>query len=120
MKALPLLASFAVVAAAARADLKDPTQVTTEWNQTMAEAQKPMVDSLGLQAQVLDDRYPGLRRIFEARNYEPLPLRPAPPPRLRDAPAPQLRPDPLNPMPRGSKRWPFNGADYWLVPLGHR
>lgn len=117
MKALPLLVSFAVAAVAARADLKDPAQVTTEWNQTMAEAQKPMVDSLGLKAQVSGDRYPGLKRIFES-GARTSPAAPAP--RLHDAPAPNWRRDPMDIMPRGSKRWPFNGTDYWLVPLGGR
>lgn len=118
MKALPLFAAFAVVVAAAQADLKDPALIALDWNNTMVAAQKPMVDSLGLQAQVLGDRYPGLKRVFESSPSSPHP-RALPPPELRDAPAPQSRPDPLNPMPRGSKRWPFNGADYWLVPLGN-
>ncbi|HVZ64801.1 MAG TPA: hypothetical protein VG936_09540 [Lacunisphaera sp.] len=117
MKALPLLVSFAVVAAAAQADLKDPALVALDWSNTMVEAQKPLVDSLGLQAQVLGDRYPGLKRVFESSPSSSHP-RLSPPPELRDAPAPQSRPDPLNAMPHGSKRWRYNGSDYWLVPLG--
>ncbi|HVT71548.1 MAG TPA: hypothetical protein VHD61_00300 [Lacunisphaera sp.] len=119
MKAPLLLALSAVTAVAASADLKDPAQVALDWNTTANEARRPLVDLLDLKAQVADQRYPGLNQAFAPEG--PKGPRPtvAPPPQLFDAPASPSRPDPLNALPRGSKRWQFNGADYWLVPLGN-
>jgi hypothetical protein len=119
MKPLPLLACLAVSATAVSAELKDPNQVARDWHQNIDAAAAPLVGPLGLQAQVSDQRYPGLTRVFESPADKTPDKRTPPAPRYYDAPAAPRPADPMEVMPRGSKRWHFNGSDYWLVPLGN-
>ena len=120
MKTPHLLASFAVAATAAAADLKDPAEVAREFN----EAAKPTLSLAGpadlRAASAITDkpltRPDGLFRPAP-RKLPAVPWGPIPRDKIYDAPnyrVPEVLPDN---MPPGSKVWRYGGQDYYLIPL---
>jgi hypothetical protein len=88
MKPPHLLASFAVAATAAAADLKDHAQAAREFN----EATKPTLPLVGPWGPIPRDK------IYDAPNYR----------------VPEVLPDN---MPPGRKEWKYGGGTYYLLPL---
>jgi len=121
MKAQMLIAALAVTFVSGQAQSKghSPPDVLADWNRSLAETAAPLVGSLGLQAQVADQRYPGLTKIFESPANRLPGERTPPAPRYYNAPTAPQPTDPANVMPRGAKRWRYQDRDYWLVPLGN-
>ncbi len=110
MKTPHLLASFAVAATAAAADLKDHTEVAREWNEAVALSAPPAwTGDLSLRGTTaMPAKAESLRRS-----------QPKAPRRERAYDAPGYRiPDTLpQDLPPGSKPWPYGGQTYWLMPL---
>jgi hypothetical protein len=120
MKTPHLLASFAVAATAAAADLKDPAEVAREFNEA-AKPTLPLAGPADLRApSVITDkpltRTDGFFRPAP-RKLPPVPWGPIPRDKVYDAPnyrVPEVLPDN---MPPGSKVWRYGGQDYYLIPL---
>lgn len=113
MKTPHLLASFAVAATAAAANVKDSTEVAREWNETIVQSSPPLTGDLSLRGSMATQS-PGA-------NPWATPPAPRANPILReellDAPGYRV-PDKLpNDRPRGAIPWEYNGQVYWLVPL---
>lgn len=132
MKTPHLLASFAVAATAAAADLKDPAQVAREWSQPVGPA---MITDFSLKGQseltlpkrlspptfsVDQPRIEGGGFQF-GREQAPSPkFRNKQPPKEPsiDIPGGYRIPDqPGGKMPPGAKEWKYGGQTYWLMPL---
>ena len=122
MKTPHLLASFAVAATAAAADLKDPAEVAREFN----EATKPTLPMAGpadlRAASTLTDKPlarpdGSFQSVPQSRRNPQVPWGPIPRDKVYDAPnyrVPEVLPDN---MPPGSKVWRYGGQDYYLIPL---
>jgi hypothetical protein len=122
MKTPHLLASFAVAATAASADLKDPAEVAREFNEA-AKPALPLVAPADLRAAsvIADKPLPRPEGSFQsaprARRTPQVPWGRIPRDKIYDAPnypAPGVLPDNLPP---GSKVWRYGGQDYYLIPL---
>jgi len=122
MKPLTLSACLAVAATAAAAELKEPSQVASDWNQTIADAREPVLSpgSLGLSAttpgpltfqsgaEPRPRRSPRLRRngdVFEV-----------PPNQQLDPGIQKVIPGTDTPPP-GAKPWYYRGQKFWLIPV---
>jgi hypothetical protein len=122
MKPLSLSACLAMAATAAAAELKEPSQVASDWNKTIAAARQPVLSDgpLGLSATA-----PG-PLTFHA-GAEPRPLRSPRPRRNGDVleMPPNLQMDPgiqkIIPggetPPPGAKPWYYRGQKIWLIPI---
>jgi hypothetical protein len=122
MKTPHLLASFAVAATAAAADLKDPAEVAREFN----EATKPALPLAGpadlrASSDIADKpltRTDGFFRVSPKPERKSLvPWGPIPRDKIYDAPnyrVPEVLPDN---MPPGTKEWKYGGGTYYLLPL---
>lgn len=122
MKTPHLLASFAVAATAAAADLRDPAEVAREFNEA-AKPALPLAGPADLRASsdIADKpltRPDGFFRSYPAPKRKSLvPWGPIPREKIYDAPnyrPPEVLPDN---MPPGSKVWRYGGQDYYLIPL---
>jgi hypothetical protein len=122
MKTPHLLASFAVAATAAAADLKDPAQVAREFNEA-AQTTLPMAGPADLRAlsAIADKPLTRPDGFFSAssrpKRKSHVPWGPIPRDKIYDAPnysVPEVLPDN---MPPGSKVWRYGGQDYYLIPL---
>lgn len=122
MKPLSLSACLAMAATAAAAELKEPAQVASDWNQTIADARQPVLSDgpLGLSAAAPGPltfragaeprpvRLPRLRRngdVFE------VPLNPPMDPGIQ-----KIIPGSETPPP-GAKPWYYRGQKFWLIPI---
>jgi hypothetical protein len=131
MKTPHLLASFAVAATAAAADLKDSAQVAREWNETVAKSAAPpsWTSDLSLRGTTaMPERSTGVDRaalLRAQRDKSKGPFRmppwnqPTPREPLYDAPGPGHRVPEVLPdnMPPGTKEWKYGGGTYYLLPL---
>ena len=120
MKTPHLLASFAVAATAAAADLKDPAEVAREFNEA-AKPALPMVGPADLRASSVIADKPLTRPDGSfrpaPRRLPPVPWGPIPRDRIYDAPdyrVPEVLPDN---MPPGTKEWKYGSGTYYLLPL---
>jgi hypothetical protein len=122
MKTAHLLASFAVAATAAAADLKDPALVAREFNDA-AKPTLPLVGPADLRAAsvITDKPLPRPEGSFQsaprARRTPQVRWGRIPRDKIYDAPnyrVPEALPDN---MPPGSKVWRYGGQDYYLIPL---
>lgn len=120
MKTPHLLASFAVAATAATADLKDPAQVAREFNEA-AKPTLPLAGPADLRASSAIADKPLARPDGFSRpapkKLPPVPWGPIPRDRIYDAPnyrVPEVLPDN---MPPGTKEWKYGGGTYYLLPL---
>ncbi|MDB6164881.1 MAG: hypothetical protein JWQ83_21 [Lacunisphaera sp.] len=118
MKHLVLSSCLAVAASAAAADLKDPSQVTADWNKTIGDARQPVLAAgpLGLTAGgpgvITFD--PGLARPPPRRrlNGDVLEVPPGPGNDSR-----MLKAVPGEMPPLGAKPWYYRGQKFWIVPI---
>jgi hypothetical protein len=122
MKTPHVLASFAVAATAAAADLKDPAEVAREFNEA-AQPALPMAGPADLRIlSAIADKPLARPDGFPPSSPKPkrkslLPWGPIPHDKIYDAPnsrVPEVLPDN---MPPGSKVWRHGGQDYYLIPL---
>jgi hypothetical protein len=120
MKTPHLLASFAVAATAAAADLKDPAQVAREFNEA-AKPTLPLAGPADLRASsaIADKTLARPDGFFRPspQKLHPVPWGPIPRERIYDAPnyrVPEVLPDN---MPPGTKEWKYGGGTYYLLPL---
>jgi|GEM_PF-1174129 len=122
MKTPHLLASLAVAATAAAADLKDPVEVAREFNEA-AKPTLPLAGPADLRASsVIADkpltRPAGFfRSATKPERKSLVSWGPIPRDKISDAPnyrVPEVLPDN---MPPGSKVWRYGGQDYYLIPL---
>lgn len=122
MKTLHLLASFAVAASAAAADLKDHAEVAREFNEA-AKPTLPIAGPADLRAlSAIADKPLAKPGGFFSSSPKPkrrslVPWGPIPRDKIYDAPnyrVPEALPDN---MPPGSKVWRYGGQDYYLIPL---
>jgi hypothetical protein len=111
-----------MAATAAAAELKEPSQVASDWNKTIAAARQPVLSDgpLGLSAappgpltfrsgpEPRPSRSPRLRRngdVFE------VPLNPPMDPGIQ-----KIIPGSETPPP-GAKPWYYRGQKFWLIPI---
>lgn len=124
MKPLSLSACLAMAATAAAAELKEPAQVASDWNKTIADARQPVLPDgpLGLSAAApgpltfqagAEPRPPLLPRLRQ--NGDVLEV----PPNLRmDPDMLKMIPDGETPPP-GAKPWYYRGQKFWLIPISN-
>ena len=125
MKTPHLLASFAFAATVTAADLKDPSSVAREWNDSAVQSPAPLTGDLSLKGQtapvprvptpsviVLDRRSSRRSNPLSPRDSSRLPES------IYDAPNYRVPEKLPNNRPRGAVPWEYNGEVYWLVPLG--
>lgn len=122
MKTPHLLASFAVAATAAAADLKDPDQVAREFN-AAAKPTLPLAGPADLRAAsaIADHALPKLDAFSQspakARRKSLVPWGPVPRDRIYDAPNKSSPGELPDNMPPGTKEWKYGGGTYYLLPL---
>jgi len=119
MKTPQLLASFAVAATAAAADLKDSAAVAQHWKENTVGVHAPLTWDLSLKALSTTTTLPTWP-VFVSDCW-PAPKSPSPeisrPEPLIDPPGyhiPKVLP---NDLPRGAKPWEYGGQTYWIIPL---
>ena len=111
----PLLLSACLVAAAtvSAAELKDPTEVSREWEKAAAQPVLAQADPTDLRA-LSPNPFVAPERAFQAV--------PAWEPKKETSPFEGIiRPPEYDPkrVPKGAKPYEFNGETYWIIPITH-
>jgi hypothetical protein len=113
MKSLLLSACLVAAATVSAAELKDPAEVSKEWNKTMeqsltAQAAMPDLRALSPNPFVVPERafksVPAWEPKKESSPFEGI-----------------IRPPEYDPkrVPKGAKPYEFNGETYWIIPITH-
>lgn len=113
MKPAALFVSLVAAATVSAAELKDPAEVSKEWNQAAEGAAVAQVDPTNLRA-LSPNPF-----VFPERTFQTVP---AWEPRKEPSPFDGvIRPPDYKPgeMPKGAKPYEFNGETYWIIPITH-
>lgn len=115
MKRLLIPACFAAVAASA-VELRNPAEVSREWNRTVEEAQQSVVSSTLAGQTSFTPKFSESPPVFFGPDHPAArpPIQPGP---RYDAPGYQRHRKLPHDRPAGAMPWEYKGQTYWLVPL---